>query len=963
MSNFHRKGLHLASTLLAAGLTLSAVPQAMADDNSILTLTDAQADKLAQHAQVDVYGDAAASDQDGTDTGTDSGTDGSTTGTAPWKLTQRSAMEGVQGMAATTPVGGTASDYFTLHSLGTIQRRTADGKQLWMRDTMSLYKDWQVTPTRWYQQEPYPARIVMGYNAVGPFSTASDEGYDTGDLTGDGVDDVVFTADVGNKSYRPFTSPGSSLPTGTFVTVLDGKSGKTLWSKLYAGAYQIKLVGKTLVVADSPFLNRFNAPTDSRTKLNGIRFSYADGKLTPADTWSYDAVAYTGTAWSSLEPVGDGLLAASWDRDRRSTADLTPSGHTLVIDTKDGSVKWSVTGRLYSRQLHLDAARGRLVALDQSDPAEGVKYEVASYALADGARTTLDTRINALPLTMTMGDLQGNTKPEYVVSESTVDNSQALTMNSNTVRALNGDNAALLWARTVKPDAATTTDVGSAWGLKVAGRSVVASYMDDQGSKTADNYGAVHYARLAVLAGNNGAVKWEKRGIVGSLLWAQPMYYDNGWHLRTVDTNQNIRVYNAGSGKQESLQPLQAMLSSAVLTDVNGDGKKDVVAGGVSNGLYAFDGPSLVSGTPKRLWSATLPGQIHQIVKADVTGDGRDELVVAADSATVIVDAATGKVLTTIDGGGQFVRNAVAADLNGDGKAEVAVATDKVRAYKADGTLLWTYAAPAPVDSAVFSDLSTGDGKVYAQYQPRGVNGLAAAGAPVGEVALKGKDGSVSWSATPKPGDGTDGKLHGTTVRAGTFASPAIPYADGHAVVYTYYSTRVDNGPYNGQPALMVQIRDGRTGELLHEALTKGAPLSWFTGPQGLVKTTIASVQTFGADGQDSAIYTIPDTRTAALAKGPGGSSVLVTAGTQFLYTYDPSVTAGKDYPMPGPGTTLLGAQEFVTGDLDGDGTDEIVSLNADDYGADRTAALIGRSDYQSFSAVRQLVTLSIDPS
>lgn len=99
----------------------------------------------------------------------------------------------------------------------------------------------------------------MGYNAVSPFTPASDQGYVTGDLTGDGVDDVVFSASVGVSPYRPFTSPGSTLPNGTFVTVLDGRTGKTLWSKLYAYAYNVKLVGKTLVVTDAPYYN-LNSP-------------------------------------------------------------------------------------------------------------------------------------------------------------------------------------------------------------------------------------------------------------------------------------------------------------------------------------------------------------------------------------------------------------------------------------------------------------------------------------------------------------------------------------------------------------------------------------------------------------------------------------------------------------------------------------------------------------------------------
>lgn len=188
-------------------------------------------------------------------------------------FTGTSALEGVRGMGATVPVGA-KGDYFTLNSLGNVQRHTADGSPVWERTNASLYADWQVKPSRPWQTEPYPARILMGYNAVSPFSSTSDSGFSTGDLTGDGTDDLVFTASVGSSPYRPFTSPGSSLPTGTFVTVVDGRTGATLWSKLYNYASMVKIVDGTLLVADAPRMS-LNSPAADTAKLTGTRFSYA----------------------------------------------------------------------------------------------------------------------------------------------------------------------------------------------------------------------------------------------------------------------------------------------------------------------------------------------------------------------------------------------------------------------------------------------------------------------------------------------------------------------------------------------------------------------------------------------------------------------------------------------------------------------------------------------------------------
>lgn len=371
MRSNSRRALRLASALVAAGLALSAAPPALAadDDGLLLTLTDSQAEKLADHAQLNPYADAdretvdpqgatkdsGASGTDGQGSGSHldegTGTDGAVT------ISPKSALEGVRGLAATVPAGGKGGDYFTLHSLGSVQRSKADGTALWRRDNASLYADWGVKNSRPWQTEPYPARIVMGYNAVSPFTPASDQGYVTGDLTGDGVDDVVFSASVGVSPYRPFTSPGSTLANGTFVTVLDGKTGKTLWSKLYAYAYNVQLVGKTLVVTDAPYYN-LNSPAAATATVSGIRFSYADGALKPTDTWTYDTGVRTGTAWGALEDLGGGLVAASYNQ--RRTATTAGRGRTLVLDTADGKVKWQTDSALYSRQLHLDTARGRL---------------------------------------------------------------------------------------------------------------------------------------------------------------------------------------------------------------------------------------------------------------------------------------------------------------------------------------------------------------------------------------------------------------------------------------------------------------------------------------------------------------------------------------------------------------------------------------------------------------------------
>ncbi|WP_109509139.1 FG-GAP-like repeat-containing protein [Nocardioides speluncae] len=970
MSTHPRKARHLLaisiSVAATAALAVTVTPPGAANEGGAIVLTDQQAEDLAERVRVDPYGDStavphnpqqapdAAGSGEEPDAADPTNPTSAETASGSWRITPRSSLEAVQGMAATVPIGGAGEDYLMVHALGSVQRRTAAGDTVWRRDNESLYADWQVTPVRPWQAEPAPARILMGFNAVSPFTAASDDGFTTGDLTGDGVDDVVFTASVGVRSYRPFTSPGSSLPNGTFVTVLDGASGATLWHKLYAAAYNVELVDGTLVVADSPYYN-LNAPSGARATLTGLRFAQTGGRLTSTEVWSHDTGAFEGASWASVTPVGDGLVAASWNQ-RKLSPSAAPSGHTLLLDASDGTVRWTGTDRLYSRQLRVDAERDRLVALEQSDVREEVRYEIATYSLADGERRVLDRRVNALPLALEVADLQHGSAPEYAVSESTLD--ENLYINANTVRALDGSDGTSLWSRTVKRDPSHSRDGGGAWGLQVVDDKLVASYLDDRGTGAAGNRGGDKFARLVTLSGSTGAVRWEQRGVVGSPMFAQPFRRQDGWRLRTVDANQNVHTYNLGSGKALDLLPLQGSLSSAVASDVDGDGADDLVVAGESRGVFAYAGRSLKSGSARRLWTSVVPGPVHAIVEADTDGDGADEIVVAADSATVVLDRRTGKVLTTIDAAGRFARSVTAADLDGDGAAEIVVPTDAVRAYDGRGTPLWEYAAPPAAGDVVFSDVSVSHGRVHAQYTSR--DALSREEVAAGAVALKGADGSPLWSHTPEPGPGTDGEVHAAPLHAGTFAAPGIPYADGHAVVHTWFTRDAERGLL----VTVVQIRDGRTGELQHEALA-GGPWTlgnWFTGPEGLVMAGTASLRTFAANGVDHRMFTLSPIQTAAYATGPDRSRILVGGASGAVISYSPAVlTAGVNYPPSVASLPGMAAREILVADFDADGIDEVVSMDFDDEGADRTAALVGGGYWSPADGIRRLVTATLD--
>ncbi|MFE5715735.1 VCBS repeat-containing protein [Streptomyces sp. NPDC056501] len=944
MTHRSRRGVRLASALVAAGLALTALPAttAYADDEPLgRVLTDAQADALerraAPQAPLDVTPQAPARS-------TLQGTEGTTETTAGGlAVTRASALETYRGQADTAQLGGGRGDFLAVHSLGTVTRLAEDGRTVWKRDNASLYADWQVKNIRPWQTEPYPARITTGYHANSPYADTSDRGWTQGDLTGDGVADVVFTADVGTSPYRPFTSPGSTLTTGTFVTVLDGATGRTLWSKLFADAQQVTLVGGTLLVGDQPSTS-LNSPKDATASLQAFRFSYEDGKLAPSAAWTYETGQRHGR-WGSTVPLGNGHVAVSWYV--RKTATAPAAGHTLVLDTADGSVAWQTDDDLYSRQLAYDAARKRLVALEQADYRDGVRYELAAYDPADGTRTTLDTRVNALGIGLRIGQLRGDSAPEYAISESTLDEFQWI--NTSTIRALDGGDAAELWSRTVKRAEDNAKDGDSALGLRIVDGKVLASYVTTEGKETAANPGGGRFGTLTALNGRDGEVRWRHTGTTASPIYAQPYREDDEWRVRTVDNEQNIRSYRLGSGRQTSVTPLQGDLSTGLAADVDGDGRQDVIVGGQSQGLWAYDGPSLVSGKPRVLWRATLPGSVQGDIRiADTDGDGRrDDLVVAADAAAVVVDARTGRVRETIDGKGQFVRSVTVADLDRDGDEEILVPTDAIRAYSGGGRALWSY-TPAP--GLVFSDLAVAEGKVLGSYQTRGVSD----GTAVGGTALDARTGKALWSADPTWTGDADTKVYAAQLFHGVYASPGIPYADGHAVVYSWI---VKQG---GFWTTYFEFRDVRTGEVVHTSTGGGSWTlgNWFTGDEGLVLAGTASLRTFGKDGQEYGTFTLPTLHRAEFGTGPGGRRLIFGGTEGAAYFWDPAVlTGGLNYPNHVAKLDGYATQNLVVADLDGDGVDEVVGLGKDDTGYDRTIELSGGRYLLQDDAMHGMVT------
>ena len=115
-------------------------------------------------------------------------------------------------------------------------------------------------------------------------------------------------------------------------------------------------------------------------------------------------------------------------------------------------------------------------------------------------------------------------------------------------------------------------------------------------------------------------------------------------------------------------------------------------------------------------WSVDAGTQLNDVVTADLTGDGKDEIVLARQDYHVQVLNLAGEELWKRELSyyrrPPYVNLVRTGDLDGDGTPEVIAGGENWRfyAFRADGTELWNYESVHPSRSGAVADLD-GDGK------------------------------------------------------------------------------------------------------------------------------------------------------------------------------------------------------------------------------------------------------------
>ncbi|WP_370110170.1 hypothetical protein [Streptacidiphilus sp. MAP12-33] len=846
----------------------------------------------------------------------------STTATTAPGLKQTGAWETARGFAETTTLPGTG-DWIDVFSGGTVGRYDAHGNAVWNRPATSLIKDWQVTATNWYQPYPFTPNLYVGYNPY-EMSTTGQHPYVTGDFTGDGVDDVAVAYTVGDSPARPFTSPGSKLNYGTFLTVLDGRTGRTVWSKLVPGYVGTMLVqhGK-LIVAETTgpqwSVDPVTEQGDSRSALTAYSFSpTSGGKLHATADWSYSTHA-PWALWGDLISLGGDRIAASWSDTPLGLGSPRPAdGNVVVLDARDGAVTAHAKTPGYPRMLAQDPTGDRVLTVEQNDPFDAVRWDLTAIDARSGARTVLASRTGTVPEAF-----QVLPHHRYAVAELGIN--ADLSDGQSTISVWDAKGTTL-WSAT------TASTVGGAnaptMALTENGGELVAS-VSDPAADTATLPNGPEHVQVLGFDPNSGRIDWRREGaLAGDTLTP----YRGG--LLTVGYDDTAYLLDPDTGRTPDVMPLAGDPFAAATVDVNGDGVPDLVVGGQSRGVWALDGRTLKKATPKVLWHAAVDGSVHAVRTL-----GRD-VIVATDDGFAVLDARTGAVRHTVRTGGYVASLTVAHDAHG--RPEIVVPGASLTAWSPEGRRLWRYQpAGTAGKSLVFSSVTQdAAGHLLLEYggtQGPGITAAVSDPAPTA-VSLNAATGTQRWSETPNdPGAAT------VAPTDPALADPNIPGAKGHGVAFAFTGLMSSN-------AHLVQILDDRTGAVVSGNESPGAyTFLGFAASEadGLVEMHSGDDTVYPPNGAASYdVSTFLDFHSGVFARSASGASAFVGAYTS-LFSYDTPFTQTGDFVRESATDFALGASQVQAARLgDGPATD-LLGLSIDWRALDISLQAIGSGTFE----------------
>ena len=840
-----------------------------------------------------------------------------TAGAAAVSLTASRIQETDAGTARTIDVPG--GGYVVAHAFGTIAMVGADGKTAWQLGTASLYKDWDLT-----FQNPgftYAPELSWGTDPLYPLEFLGEDNGLVNDANPvaagelDGSVDVAVAETVGTfitpespfntfVTGWPFDVPGSSLHVGTFVTVLDARTGRKLYDELDPGyVTQLAITDGRLIVGNETGDPQTPNGPGQWGSVTTVRALTLTGTGTAHQDWAYS----TGAPWARLLDLtttggSQAGIAVAWsDTPTGLGVPGPPDGHVLLLDAATGAVRWQVRTKGYPILTAADDQRGELAVVQVTDPTVAVGYTLTGLRYSNGSVAVSAPRTDDIPLSLAVGSGADDGWAVGAVDTTLQDGNY--NFSDGRVTLTDPATGSQLWSAVLPGTSYGQPTPGAI--LVTGGQVVVGSWLGAVNPtaatplEQADSIVSLDYRTARAV--------WTRTGDPGDPVSLSVV--PNGAGLvRAVNSHQDVETYTAAGSITESASGGDGEFISAATASVASADSTDLVAGDEDGDVVALDGRALSAGTEQVLWRTHLPGPVNQIVRA--TLDGREVVVAAATSAVAVLDATTGKVLRLIAVPGTYAYSVTV--ISAGGTPAVVVPGSSLTAYAlATGAQLWSYAAPA---GASFSDAAYADGVVAAEYS----NGTADSGQPATEMAavgLSAATGKVAWSQAADPSVVQSGQLWN-----GTFASPDIAGAGGDGVAFAWLD--LDG---NGQ----VDVRNIATGALLYSDTSQQLfPHTEFVASPslGLVAVSGTGAAQITPSGAESSGY--PSGQSAALATSSSGDTALLTAdagvaaySTGVFTSSSPSILASNDTYDSG----LL-----VSGDFAGNGTQQVVGMPAD---------------------------------
>jgi outer membrane protein assembly factor BamB len=267
------------------------------------------------------------------------------------------------------------------------------------------------------------------------------------------------------------------------------------------------------------------------------------------------------------------------------------------------------------------------------------------------------------------------------------------------VRVLNGEDGSELWRY-------------QGGGASTQGECLDASlrFTDLDGDGALELVVPVSNSSL-VLAFNarDGTQRWSYQAGQGECIDTPPAIVDvdgDGAPEITVGTFKGklhvVRASGAGLRTLQVAGPNAAIQSGPAILDLDGDGVLDFVCADFNGEqrVRAVSGVAPEGGArPRELWRLEVgQAMYHGCSQADLDGDGRPELVIAAyDGQVYALRAKDGAVLWSARPGETYIMAPTSiGDLDGDGRPEVVATSKRVTALRADGTVLWSVAPALP---------------------------------------------------------------------------------------------------------------------------------------------------------------------------------------------------------------------------------------------------------------------------